>query len=385
MRATDESTTSYGEITVLITITDVNDIAPLFNQSLYLATIPEDTPTGTSVVSFTAFDRDSGVNKQLSYRLETLNSHNDSKTSEFFVISQATSQIVVAKGLDYEQNIVHELKLIVTDGGTPPLTGEARVRIVVEDANDNPPSFEQNSYATSISGSAGPGFFVTRVIASDPDDDDVGKLRYLIKAGHGKEYFEIDSTSGVLTISKHVGFERGKVYDLSVEVTDGKSSAVTSVRVVIGDTNDHSPVFDQEVYPVDFYENYPPGTFVTMVTATDLDSGDYARVRYSIDDVDAAEKFMIDGETGMIYSKISFDRENSSEAFSSIPVRASDGGGRFGFCTVQVRERSCDALLVIMTPLNLEIQLYLKCYDCSTFKEYSHSILLEAVDAIIIY
>ena len=94
---------------------------------------------------------------------------------------------------------------------------------------------------------------------------------------------------------------------------------------------------------------------------------------------------MIDGETGMIYSKISFDRENSSEAFSSIPVRASDGGGRFGFCTVQVRERSCDALLVIMTPLNLEIQLYLKCYDCSTFKEYSHSILLEAVDAIIIY
>ena len=56
-----------------------------------------------------------------------------------------------------------------------------------------------------------------------------------------------------------------------------------------------------------------------------------------------------------------------------------------GSALYRYSERSCDALLVIMTPLNLEIQLYLKCYDCSTFKEYSHSILLEAVDAIIIY
>lgn len=336
VRATDAKTTSYGEINVDVTVTDINDIAPLFNQSLYLATISEDTPIGTSVVSFKAFDGDSGVNKHLTYRLETLNANNNSKISEFFIISQAKSEISVAKKLDYEQNVVHELKLIVTDGGSPPLTGEARVRIVVEDANDNPPRFEQNSYATSISGSAGPGFFVTRVVATDPDDDDVGKLRYSITSGQGKEYFQVDPTSGVLTISRHVGIERGKVYDLGVEVTDGKSTAQTSVRVVIGDTNDHSPIFYEEIYRVNFYENYPPGTFVTMVTATDLDSGNYARITYSIDDLDAAEKFTIDAETGMIYSKLSFDRENSSQAFSSVPIRATDGGGRFGFCTVEV-------------------------------------------------
>ena len=299
--------------------------------------ISEATPIGTSVISVKAFDGDSGVNKVLTYRLETLSpNNNNSKTSEFFVISQEKSEISVAKELDYETNVVHELKVIVTDGGNPPLTGEARVRIVIEDANDNPPMFEQDSYATSISGSAGPGFFVTRVIATDPDENDVGKLRYSISSGQGKEYFQVDPRSGVLTISRQVGIERGKVYDLGVEVTDGKSTAQTSVRVVIGDTNDHSPMFDQEIYTVHFYENYPPGTFVTMVTATDKDSGKYARVRYSVDDLEAAEKFSIDAETGMIYSRLTFDRENSSHAFTSVPIRATDGGGRFGFCTVEV-------------------------------------------------
>ena len=339
VRATDAKTTSFGEINVDVTVTDVNDIAPAFNQSLYLAKISEAMPIGTSVISVHAFDSDSGVNKALTYRLETMstnNNNNNSKASEFFIISQDKSEISVAKELDYETHVVHELKIIATDGGSPPLTGEARVRIVVEDANDNPPRFEQDSYATSISGGAGPGFFVTRVIATDPDESDVGKLRYSISSGQGKQYFQVDPKSGVLTISRHVGLERGKVYDLGVEVTDGKSTAETSVRVVIGDTNDHSPVFDQDIYTVNFHENYPEGTFVTMVTATDEDSGKYARVRYSIDDVEAAEKFTIDAETGMIYSRLTFDRENSSHAFTSVPIRATDGGGRFGFCTVEV-------------------------------------------------
>ena len=346
VRATDAKTTSYEEIYVDVAVTDVNDIAPVFNQSLYLAMISEAAPIGTLVISVKASDGDSGVNKALTYRLENLNTNynNGSKTSKFFIISQEKSEISVAKELDYETNVVHELKVIVTDGGSPPLTGEALVRIVVEDANDNPPRFEKDSYATSISGSAGPGFFVTRVVATDPDEKDVGKLRYSISSGEGKEYFDLDTRSGVLTISRQAGIERGKVYDLGVDVTDGKSVAQTSVRVVIGDTNDHSPMFDQEIYTVNFYENYPPGTFVIMVTATDKDSGNYARVRYSVDDLEAAEKFSVDAETGMIYSRLTFDRENSSHAFTSVPIRATDGGGRFGFCTVEV----CDFFLLYL-------------------------------------
>lgn len=339
VRATDTKTSSFGEVHVDVTVVDVNDISPVFNQSLYLAKVSEAVTVGTSVISVDAFDRDSGINKALTYRLESLtaSSNNKSKVSEYFSITKDGGEISVAKELDYEKHIVHELKVVVTDGGTPSLTGEARVRIVVEDANDNPPTFEQDSYASSISGDAGPGVFVTRVIAVDPDESDARKLRYSISSGQGKEFFHLDPESGVLTISRRVGLERGKVYDVGVEVTDGKSTAETSVRVIIGNTNDHSPLFDQEVYSINFHENYPEGTFVTMVTATDEDSGSFARLWYSIKDLAAAEKFTIDAETGMIYSRLAFDRENSSHAFTSVPIQATDGGGRFGFCTVEVR------------------------------------------------
>lgn len=339
VRATDTKTSSYGEVHVDVTVFDVNDIPPIFNQSLYLAKVSEAVAVGTSVISVHAFDRDSGINKVLTYRLESLSSRNNnkSKVNEFFSIDKDSGEISVAKELDYERHIVHELKIIVSDGGTPTMTGEARARIVVEDANDNTPKFEQDSYASSISGDAGPGAFVTRVIATDPDERDAGKLRYSISSAQGKQFFHLDPKSGVLTIARSVGLERGRVYDIGVEVTDGKSTAETSVRVIIGDTNDHSPLFDKEIYRVNFHENYPEDTFVTMVTATDEDSGIYARVRYFISDLNAAEKFSIDAETGMIYSRLTFDRENSSHAFTSVPVQAIDGGDRFGFCTVEVK------------------------------------------------
>lgn len=71
---------------------------------------------------------------------------------------------------------------------------------------------------------------------------------------------------------------------------------------------------------MEFYENYLLGIFVIMVIVIDLDFGDYVCVRYFIDDVDVVEKFMIDGEIGMIYSKISFDCENLLEVFLLIFV-----------------------------------------------------------------
>ena len=351
VRATDAKTTSFGEINVDVAVLDVNDVPPIFNQSLYLGEISEDAPIDSSVISVRAFDGDSGINKDLTYRLETLGLNiNNSKISEFFTINQANSVISVRQELDYEAHVVHELKVIAIDGGKPSMTGEARVRIVVVDANDNPPRFEQDSYATSISGSAEPGFFVTRVVATDPDESDVANLRYSITSGEGREHFHVDPRSGVITIARMIGLERGKVYDLGVHVTDGKSTAKTSVRVVIGDTNDHSPVFEQETYAVNFQENYPEGTFVTMVTATDEDSGDYARVSYSIDSLEAAKKFTVDADTGMIYSNLPFDREDISHAFTSIPIRATDGGGRFGFCTVEVR------YLILINPLTPRVK-----------------------------
>ena len=342
VRATDAKTSSHGEVDVHVTVLDVNDFSPVFNESLYLATISEAVSVGTSVMVVPAVDKDSGVNRQITYSLK--------EESDFFSIDANTSEISVAAKLDYEARIVYDLVVVATDGGTPSMTGEARVRIVLQDANDNPPRFTRDTYHTAILGSAGPGFFVTRVIATDADDSDAAALRYSITSGDGRKYFHIDPRSGVITLSKVLGIEPGKVYDLDVAVTDNVTTARAQVRVVIGDTNQHSPVFSQDVYQVEFHENYAPDTFVTMVAATDRDSGNFSRLSYSIDSVEAARKFRIDPETGMIYSRISLDRENPAHAFTHLPVRATDGGGRFGFCAVEVSHGVGPALPFFPSP-----------------------------------
>lgn len=287
---------------------------------------------GTAVLTVQAIDGDSGMNKQISYSIQ-----NASQQNQYFTINETSGVLSVAKALDYETLVVHEMIVVASDGGVPVLTGEARVRVVIQDGNDNPPAFEKPMYAASILGNAGPDHFVMRVIATDPDYSDVTNLKYSIVSGKGKEHFHIDAKSGVITLSRVVGIERGKLYGLEISVTDGTHTANSRVRIIIGDTNSHSPVFTKDVYQVDFNENYPEGTFVSMVSATDMDSGNYARIKYSIDSVDAMRRFRIDADSGMLYSRLMFDRENDTQAVMSVPIRATDGGGRFGFCTVKVR------------------------------------------------
>ena len=331
-RATDAKTGAHTENPVVVTISDVNDLAPVFNSSFYLGKVSESAAVGTSVMAVYASDGDEGTNRRIKYRFQK----NGKSATDFFTVDEDTGVIRTAKKIDYELHVVHELPIVAADGGTPPLTGEARVRIVVEDANDNPPRFEKSVYAASILGNAVPGHFVTRVIATDPDESDIHKLSYKMISGLGKERFNIDAKSGVITLSRDMGVEHGKFYQINVEVTDDKHIANCKVNIVIGATNEYSPSFSQDVYLVDLYENVPEGTFVTMVAATDRDSGSFAQLRYSIDSAEAEAKFSIDRDTGMIYSRTMFDRENISHVVMSIPVRATDGGGRFSFCTVEV-------------------------------------------------
>ena len=56
--------------TVVITINDVNDHAPVFSQKIYRATMSESYPKGASVTSVSATDKDIGLNAQLTYSLK---------------------------------------------------------------------------------------------------------------------------------------------------------------------------------------------------------------------------------------------------------------------------------------------------------------------------
>lgn len=61
--------TYHGTCNISIAVEDQNDNDPRFELSKYIATIAEDVPIGTSVLTVRATDADLGINSRIVYSL----------------------------------------------------------------------------------------------------------------------------------------------------------------------------------------------------------------------------------------------------------------------------------------------------------------------------
>lgn len=193
---------------VSITIRDVNDVPPTFNQKEYYVTIPENTAVGTPLpLNIIVDDPDVGQNSVFSLRLD------DSIVSEVFDIEPklvtGTSQVSirVANGsLDYEN--VNQRKFIVLIYAeetltNPKLSSTATLTVSITDVNDNFPKFDQESYTATVSETASPGQFITTITATDMDSGAFGDqgIRYMLN-GTGAELFKVDPVTGTITVAE---------------------------------------------------------------------------------------------------------------------------------------------------------------------------------------
>ncbi|KFV60948.1 Protocadherin beta-5, partial [Dryobates pubescens] len=116
-----------GEVEVL----DVNDNSPVFPEKEMILEIPETTPPGSRFPLESARDKDVGSNGLQNYTLES-NSHFSlavkTKTDE-----SKYAELVLEWQLDREEQQELSLLLIASDGGSPPRSGTALIRIVVLD------------------------------------------------------------------------------------------------------------------------------------------------------------------------------------------------------------------------------------------------------------
>ncbi|XP_058253540.1 protocadherin Fat 2 [Hemibagrus wyckioides] len=329
VRATDSITGSFSESKVQIDIEDINDNAPVFEKLTYKAELVEGLPVGSSVIQVSAFDRDSGRNKDLIYEIaDTVKNE-----TEFFSIDPLTGLLLTSQVLDYETTQEFHLKIIVTDNGTPRLSSEAQIIVNVIDVNDNPPNFSEPQYRASLDEMASCGHVVIKVQASDPDSKD--NLQYKILSGNEERYFAMNESSGLISFSNVCKRNLHPFFNLTVAVSDGVFQTTAPVNIDMTGSNRHSPYFNQDVYEAELAENAEAGTRVIRLAAIDPDDGPYGSVDYTIINKLADEKFNIDGE-GQIVTSQPLDRENPSQRVIAIKVMAKDGGGRVGFCTVKI-------------------------------------------------
>ncbi|XP_058917851.1 protocadherin beta-5 [Kogia breviceps] len=177
---------SQHNITVLVS--DVNDNAPAFTQTSYTLSVRENNSPALHIGSVRATDRDAGANAQVTYSLlPPLDAH--VPLASLVSINPDNGHLFALRSLDYEALRAFEFRVGAADRGSPALSSQALVRVLVTDDNDNAPFVLyplQNASAPCtelVPRAAEAGYLVTKVVAVDGDSGQNAWLSYqLLKA-----------------------------------------------------------------------------------------------------------------------------------------------------------------------------------------------------------
>ncbi|XP_037801284.1 cadherin-89D-like [Penaeus monodon] len=142
---------------------------------------------------------------------------------------------------DGTQPLRAQTSLLVGGGRDPDLgMDEVWVAVEVGDQNDNSPSIlpQGRPVVAAVPTTAAYGHFVTRIMASDPDQGINGELRYEILPGEGAQdastRFAVDPVSGQVVVIGSLEDESGKMFGFDVRVSDqgGAPSARSAIANV---------------------------------------------------------------------------------------------------------------------------------------------------------
>uniref|UniRef100_A0ABM5G9X7 Protocadherin gamma-B1-like isoform X25 n=1 Tax=Pogona vitticeps TaxID=103695 RepID=A0ABM5G9X7_9SAUR len=201
--ATDKGTPSLStEKTISLQISDINDNCPAFEKPLYTVYVPENNPSGSSIFRMKASDLDLNHNAQITYSI-LQSSIEELPLSSYLSINSESGIIYAQRSFDYEQLREFQVEVRAQDGGSPPLSSTARVKVFILDQNDKSPQILYPSPGVEGSGlfemvprSAEEGYLVTKVVAVDADSGHNAWLSYhLLQA----------TEPGLLTIGPHNG------------------------------------------------------------------------------------------------------------------------------------------------------------------------------------
>ncbi|XP_045495363.1 protein dachsous [Colias croceus] len=317
------SPTLSANLTLVIDVQDVNDNPPVFEHDTYSANVYESEVVNAKIIEIQAIDKDTGNNARITYRIVSENN------TEYFKVQPSSGWLQLAKELDRESIPQHNMTIIATDNGIPPLSATVSLIVNVLDANDNDPVFSQTNYEFYVEENRKAGAFVGKIAASDADLGDNAAVRYSLFPSNTS--FVVNPVTGIITTKEMLDREFKHSYSLFAEAKDQGSlprSSRVPVSIKITDVNDNAPeIVDPREDVVSVREEQQPGAEVARVKAIDRDNGVNASVTYSIlndRDTDGFGVFVIDSSTGVIKTSTVLDHEERS--IYRLTVAAMDGG-----------------------------------------------------------
>uniref|UniRef100_A0A672UN86 Neural-cadherin-like n=1 Tax=Strigops habroptila TaxID=2489341 RepID=A0A672UN86_STRHB len=315
-----------GTATVRIHVSNVNDEAPEFSQTIYRSFVSEDAGPNTLIATVNAIDPDGGG---VTYDILSGNQKGN------FVIDTKKGLVRLRSSLFPKlQGTEYVLNVIATDdnasGGPHSLTSTAQVVVKIDDVNTNKPVFQKCQYYqehASVLENQPSGTVVLQVEATDADKGANGLVKYgLVQRGGVLPAFSIHPDTGVLTTVQVFDREKQREYPITVTATDQAAEpliGICQINVIILDQNDNDPRFENTHYEYFLREDTRVGTSFLRVAAHDDDYSSSAAITYLIAN-EESNYLQINPTTGWVFVNQPISQKSSIIR----EIIATDGGNR---------------------------------------------------------
>ncbi|XP_004539866.1 cadherin-8 isoform X2 [Maylandia zebra] len=216
--------------TVKIVVED-SDEPPVFSKPMYLLEVDENAPINKIIGTVTARDPDA-TGSPIRYFIDR---HTDLERQ--FNINVDNGRITLAKPLDRETDMWHNITVTATEVRNHSQISRAVVAIRVMDINDNAPEFA-TEYEAFLCENGKPGQVIQTVSAVDKDDPIQGHYfdYRLVPEMLNNPNFTIKNNqdNSISVLAKHDTFRRQKqeMYFLPIVVTDNGNPPMSSTNTL---------------------------------------------------------------------------------------------------------------------------------------------------------
>ncbi|XP_033989872.1 protocadherin beta-16-like [Trematomus bernacchii] len=300
-----------GTVVIHVTVLDANDNVPVFTQAVYEASLPENSPLDTLVITVSATDADAGLNSEITYGFD----HVSDENSNVFSLHPKSGEVRVAEHIDYEKVASYEMQISAKDGLG--LVSYATLMIEITDVNDNAPIVSLKSLTNPIPENVSPGAEVGIINVQDRDSENNRQVRCSIQQNVPFKLVPSIKNYYSLVTTGQLDRELVSDYNITITATDEGSPPLSSSKTVqlsVADINDNPPVFEEQSYSAYVTENNKPGSTLCSVTARDPDWRQNGTVIYSllpgeVNGAPVSSYLSVNGDTGVIHAVRSFDFE----------------------------------------------------------------------------
>ncbi len=187
-----------------------------------------------------------------------------------------------------------------------------KVKIIIEDVNDNRPHFPVDEIRVSVPENAPVNArFAVEQSAVDPDIGIHSVQTYWLVNDYGVFTLDVEENEGgeltpFLIITESLDRETQAEYVTDIIAEDGGSPPLlgtATLRIIITDVNDNCPKFTESLVNVTLYGNATKGMQLARLQAYDPDQGANALITYTFSErvtLESRNLFHLDTNTGVL-------------------------------------------------------------------------------------